>query len=371
MMIYRRRVLACVLPVVPLTMLVGCQTPQRTAREEADQRWRAARAQVKFQLAADQLAVGNLSGAAGELAEAERLVPNSPQHVPLQARIWLADGKVAQAGRLLERARTESTPQAEVEYLLGIVRQQQQRWDEALDAFQRAADLDDQQVAYVVAAAQTLLQLGRPAETLDYLLGASARFGWTNAYLAALAECHEQLGDWSAAASAWQRVAYADDASSALRRRLADALFRARRHLEAALTIEDLLEAESGEAMTEHRLMLAECYLSLGRHADASGQARTILNEQGGNVRALRLLARAQGAQTDYPQALRTARRALAIEPNDIRTLELVAALAWRVKNQDLAAVTAQKLLERDPTNPVGARIRDQLRYRQAPGHRR
>jgi tetratricopeptide (TPR) repeat protein len=165
-------------------------------------------------------------------------------------------------------------------------------------------------------------------------------------------------------------VAYADDASTSLRRRLAEALFRARRHLEAALTIEDLLEAEPEKATTEHRLMLAECYLSLGRHADASEQSRMILDEQGGNARALRLLARAQGAQADYPEALRTARRALAVEPNNVHTLELVAALAWRVENHELAASTVDRLLQRDPANPVGARIREQLRYRQTPGTR-
>jgi tetratricopeptide (TPR) repeat protein len=186
------------------TLLLGCQAPQREAREQAAQRWNVARAEVKARLAADQFEAGNVRAAADELAEACRLAPDHPEFVPLRAQVLLAEGQTFAAHDLLERTHADGKTQAEIDYWLGVVWQQQQRWEEALTAFRRASGLDPGEVGYLVAATQARLQLGRTAEALQTLTAAAERFGWTEAYQAALAECYEQLGDWPAAAATWQ-----------------------------------------------------------------------------------------------------------------------------------------------------------------------
>ena len=343
--------------LVALAALVGCQSEQPRAREQASQRWNQARAQVKVQLAADQFEAGNLGAAAGELAEANRLYPNNPDLVPLQARVWLAEGKIMRAKELLERTHLGGTAQAEIEYLRGVVAQQQEHWDEALSAFRRAGELDDQEVAYVVAAAQAWLQLGQPRAALEFLQSATARFGWTNAYQAALAECCGQLGDHGAAASAWQRAAAAGDAEPSLRERLAVALYRAGRHAEAIPVLTELLAGDQGGSSRLLRLMLAESFLLERQHAAARTQAQMILRHEQGDVLALRLLARCWAAGGELAPALRVARQALAADADDPRTLELVAALAWRTGDDRFAAATAGRLAQLDQQNPVAERI--------------
>ena len=55
-----------------LVWLAGCaqQTTQIEARKEATGRWNMARARVKAQLAADQLAAGNVTDASAEIEKA-------------------------------------------------------------------------------------------------------------------------------------------------------------------------------------------------------------------------------------------------------------------------------------------------------------
>lgn len=337
--------------------LAGCQARQARDREAALHRWNEARARIKARLAAERFEAGNVQAAAEELAVACRLDPDNPDLVPLRIRVALAEGRTRQAEQLLQRARRDSPPRAETEYLLGIVRQQQERWEEALDAFRRAAELDPEQVAYVAAAAQVCLQLGRPQQALALLRDAAPRFEWTDTYQDVLAETCAQLGDWPAAARAWQRVADHPSAGVDVRERLAEALFHSGQFAEAIAVLTELLEDPPTSQTTALRLMLGECYLATGQPRTARTTAQQILQDQREHPPAMRLLARSLAAEGDYAAALRVAREALGQRSDDPRTLELAAGLAWRVGEKGSAARFARQLAEIEPDNPAAERI--------------
>ena len=122
------------------------------------------------------------------------------------------------------------------------------------------------------------------------------------------------------------------------------------------MLVETLAQAEEDGAQSL-RLMLAECYLAQGRYSDARDQAQLILRRDKDDVRALRLLARSLGATGEYEAGLRAARRALDADASDLRTLELAAALALRTGDSKQAGIMAERLLAREPDNPVALRI--------------
>lgn len=337
--------------------LAGCQSPQQQANQEATQRWNQARAQLKAKLAYDQFAAGNVKAAAGELAEARRLDPANMNWTPLQARIWLAEGNTAAAADLLDRTQLDGPVQAEVEYLRGIVYQQQQRWEDAVAAFERAAELDQSEVGYVVAAVQVWLQLGQPRQALQCLEACATNFAWTNAYQAALAEALELAGDWSGAAAAWRRVLQAADDDAGISERLAEALCRAGRYGEAIPVLQQLLNAEQAQQSTGVRLRLAEALLAVNQPEAARVQAQAVLQSDPNQVSALLLLAQAWAAAGDTRAALRTAERALQLQPQDARVQELTAALEWSAGQESRARERARRLREIDPANPVALHI--------------
>ncbi len=337
--------------------LSGCETPQRRANEEASARWNQARADVKARLAAEQLEVGNFEAAAGELAVAYELDPGNPRLVHLHARVLLAQGELGAAQRVLESACRSDDADAEMHYLLGIVYQQQERWRDALVKYRAACAQDEAGIAYMVAAVQALLQLDNIDEARAFLSRYRERSGWTSAYQAALAECHERAGDWPASATAWQRVVYSDGADAGLRERLAQAIFRAGRHSEALPILTETVDALRPNVPVRLRLMQAECYLALGRTDDAQNAARFVLARDPRQVAALRLLCRAMVQEGATDTALRVAQRAESLAPRDLVTLELVAGLAWRSGDRDLARTTARKIIGLDPINPIAGRI--------------
>lgn len=340
-----------------LLLALGCQSPQQEAREAALRRWNHARAEVKVKLAADQLEAGDVDAAAGELAEADRLDPDNPNHVVLEARVCLAKGQLNAAERILESAQLEGNNQAEAEYLLGLVRQQQQRWEDALAAFLHATELNPDELEYVVAAVQTWLQLGEAQVALEFLEKRTTQFAWMTAYQSARAECQEQLGNWSAAASTWQRIVDGGEDDEVLRQRLAVALFHAQRYVEAVPVLQDLLQNQPEVMGGWLRLMLAESYLAEGRLTAARDEVRTLLRTDPDHPAALRLLARTLSGLGEYDAALRTALRALELQPRDEHALELAAAIAWRAGDRVKAQRLAWQLQEVAPDNTIAGRI--------------
>jgi len=337
--------------------LPGCQSPQAAAREEAGARWNAVRAAVKAQLAAEQLSAGHVQAAAAELAEARRLDPQRRDLVLLEARLLLAGDRSAEAAALLASAPLDDADRPEAAYLLGIARQQQGRWQEALAAFEQAAAARPDDVAYAVAAAQVRLQLGDAAGALAYLNQRQAELGWTNAFQAALAECLEQCGDWPAAAAAWRRVAGRSDSDAGSRERLALALFRAGACDEAVPVLESLVAADTPE-IDALRVPLADCLLALGRAAAAQLQVQTLLRNHPEHVPALLLLARCRAALGDYAAAADVAARAATLAPTLVPAAELAAALAYRAGDAERVRLWTARLRELEPDNAVAAHLR-------------
>jgi tetratricopeptide (TPR) repeat protein len=355
-----RLLLSFALPA--LLLASGCQSTQREARQESLDRWNRVRADVKAKLASDQLAAGHVEDAATELTDALRLDPSNPKLLTLQARVCLARGDHATAERLLEGIEAEGKLTAEVEYLRGTIEQQRLHWDEALNYFVRAASEDPQEVAYVVAIADSMLQLGQTEGARDFLLSHEDKFGWTSAYHCAMAECCEQLGDWDSAVAAWERVVDADDIPS-VRERLALALYHSGRCNDAIPHLERLLEDDTSESLGPLRLALAQCLVETGRPAAAREQLSRLLREDSQNVSALQVLACAYAAEGTLDRARRTAEQALRIDPDNPQTLELAAALAFKTGDQARAVALAEQILTLAPetSSPVASEILGQL----------
>jgi tetratricopeptide (TPR) repeat protein len=322
----------------------GCNMPttQFEARAQAQKRWNEARAQVKAQLAAEQLAAGNVADASNEVSKALSLSPDNTGLIVLRARTALASGDAATAMGLLEHIPNDDSHKAEIAYLRGVIWQQRLKWEEALDCFARAAEAEPTESAYFVAVVQALLQLGKASEALEYLRGNEDRFGWTPAYHAALAECQEQLGRWNEAASAWRLVADSSSDPSVVER-FATALHHAGRCGEAVPLLQSRLE--SGEETTQGavRRMLAECLVEEGMLDAARAQLAKLLDHEPRDGDALLLLARVHAEEGRYDLALRTARRAIEAQPTRFEPLELAAAVAHRLGQRAQAAAFARR----------------------------
>ena len=318
-------------------VLVGCQSTHEDGKQAAVERWNHMRAQVKARLAADQLAEGNLAKASAELAEAYGLDPTNPELTPLLARVRMANGDSGYAQRLLAGMKGSGPAQAEVEYLLGVIFQQQEKWDRALACFVQATEHNPDEVAYLVALSQTFLQLGLPEEARQRLEAHESAFGWKPAYHATLAECHELLDQWAEAASAWRKVVDRAPDATDIRERFAMALYRAGKSQEAGEVLKQVVDDPEFDPSDVLRLALADCLVEDGQLAAGRHHVAQVLARNERSLAALHLLARILTVEGTPERALQTARHAMAIDPDNVRSVELTAALAYRVGDTVLA----------------------------------
>jgi len=343
----------------------GCHTPVSRHKQDAAQRWNLVQARVKARLAEDLLSAGHVSNAGTAIDEALRLSPDDPELRLLAARVRLAQDQAPEAERLLEGVPAVGALRAEREYLRGVIAQQRQRPEEALGFFLRALAENPDEIACLLAAVQTLQQLDRPEEAIRLLSDHQERFGWTNAYFAALAECHEQCGEWESAVRCWRKVTGVAAGDRGLRERLAWALYHAGRLGEATEVLLELEREVGGDLPDALRIVLAEGLLDGGRLVEAQAQAGRVLQRDARHAPALLVLARVLSRRGEHEAALQVARRALAVQPEDVPTLELVAGLALRAGEFSLARSLAERLLENHPRviddprqgNPVAARV--------------
>ena len=363
------RFVAAVVVAAALSLPIGCTSSQHQARQEAARRWNLVRAEVKARLAADQLAAGDIAGARGELAAASGLAPDLPGLSLLQARLYMAQGEPHEAEAVLKNAPASEGRQAAAYYLRGVIRQQRGRWSEALTFFARAAEQDHTKAAYLTALANTLVQIGRPTEALDLLNQRREQLDWSSDYQAALAECCEQIGRWDAAAAAWQSVADERPEDLDVRERLAIALYRAGRFDQAIPLLSGALAGKSGTQTARLQVALADCLQATGRTDAAREQLAQALRSAQQETGALRVSARLLVEQGDFRRAYQTIRRAVELDGGELLTLELAAALAYRVGDRQAAAGLARRLLRKSPgeENPVAQAVIESLNEQDAP----
>ncbi|MCC6357257.1 MAG: tetratricopeptide repeat protein [Phycisphaerales bacterium] len=347
-------------------LATGCaqQTPQVEARKEATGRWNLARSRVKAQLAADQLAAGNVTDAAAEIERAMALDPANPRLMVLSAKVALARGNDRLAEQLLTGIEAEAPVRAEAEYLLGVIAQQRLCDEKALEHFVRAGSIDPAEVAYPIAVSQQLLQAGDARAALEQLDSRRADFGWTSGYHAARAECLEALGDWREAAAAW-RQASTGSKDPAVQERLALALRQSGQWREAASVLEARLAdgaAESGAAggavsSRVLRLALAECQIESRQFEAARAQIALVMKDDPRDARAWLLLSRIETYGQNFEKALDLAQRSLTHDPDSRAAMETVAGLAYRLGRREVAEGVLARLRAVDPSNAVAAAI--------------
>lgn len=119
---------------------------------------------------------------AGDFGKANAAVDRSIALNDKVARTWVLKGRIQlETGNLegalvaLSKAETLDAKSVDAQYFLGLVNERLERKDEALKRFQAAADLDRANPQYAIAAAETLIDLGRRDEAKAYLEGRGAQ----------------------------------------------------------------------------------------------------------------------------------------------------------------------------------------------------
>lgn len=298
-----------------LLPLAGCNGPSATGlknRELAKQRIGGFKAAFEFDDARNALNAGRFDRAMESINTAITGDPAIPDYYLLRGRILLESDQleraeqsfldaIARQQEMLERTVAEidermatddidervqnvledslaagAAIEAEAHWFLGIINQRWNRDAEALEAYRAAMGLDSDELRYVVAAAEMLLNLGRPEEVDDLILPQLDMFEGDGSLQFVLARAAMLRGDATLAAARYAQANVMRPGDELLLREKLRAEFEAGQYDDALDTV-TMISANQSDPDPALIRMEARCLSRKGRPIDAQVAYRELL----------------------------------------------------------------------------------------------
>lgn len=302
--------------------LVGCagghgaHTSEALAR--AQERLGALKAGTEWEMASQQHLAGDLDKALKSVDKAIGLSPSVARSHTLRGRILLEMGRLEAAKESLERALAIDPAYTDAHYYLGVIHERFSEPAKALENFARAAELDASNAQYVVAAAETMIDLDRLGEAERYLDDRRASFQHNAGVRQTLGHIASLGGEWDRAAGLFNEARLLAPDDLEVLEDLARAQFECGRHDEAEHALSRLLADPKRAERRDLIHLRARCLMGMDRMTQARD---TLLGLTGGtkgaaDAAAWRSLGEAALALGDSSRVRLAAKRLAALEPS-------------------------------------------------------
>lgn len=312
----------------------GCETgTSKEWRKQAETRFSSHRANIHYSLAQQGFDSGDLAKAEQEIMQALETLPEEPRYHVFAARILMERGQLERSYSLLENAvkleherqlklnpdateEAKSPTLADAYYNIGVVRQRWQRYDEALEAYQRCYFHEPDRPRGLLAAAEMLVKLGRIDEAVSSLEEKLIYFENSPAIRMALGRIHMLRNDHGEALRIYREAALLSNQDPRVLESLAMAEFAAEEYGEAIYHLQILLDTEGYKDRTDLRVTLADCYLITGEPLEARTRFMELSKENPNDVTIWVKLGQAAWMVGDRVRAAEASRRITNLSPN-------------------------------------------------------
>lgn len=154
------------------SMLLGCEGPTKAGKEariQANARVNLMGAQIHYDQAQQTFRSGQFDRAMREINHAIARYPERGEYYLLKGRIELETHQLEAALKSLNMALEKNDQLADAHYYAGIVFQRWSDDEEAYNRYSNAAELDPSNVQYLLAAAESLIALGKFADARELI----------------------------------------------------------------------------------------------------------------------------------------------------------------------------------------------------------
>lgn len=370
----RRSILHRVLTVAlggAVVATAGCQLDgtllsrhmSRDGHADAKKQWQAMRGRVRLQLARQHLEAGRLDEAEGALEQAIAISPEEPQAYLVAARLRLEQNKLAEAREAIAVALSMSGEDPEIAYLAGLVAQRYGELERALLHYTMACERVPTAPAYLLARAEMLVALDRPAEAMSVLAARLTDFSGSVAVQMLAARVSQDLGLRGPAATYCLEALHLDKDDPVVQAEAGLILAWARRYADAIAVLRPLVEREetsdvtavgAGAGSSEVGCVspavvhaLARAYLATGEGREARWALERAMAQGSENAITHCLYAQAALMSGDLDLAAKAAGKAQAAA-RTAETSLLMAYVAMRRKDYAGAVSAAEAALAMD-----------------------
>ena len=331
----------------------GCQNGKAKSKQQATLRWNKARAGVMYSLANDQFRAGNLEQSRKTVDGALKLDPQNPVLRVLSAKISLEQGQLEMAERELEQARKVAPNLAEAYYLSGVVFQRWQKSQTAYEFYTAAADKSPAELAYVIARAEMLVALDRSNEAISLLQEKVNYFENSPAIRDAYGQLLTQAGRHTEAVEMFRQASMLSDEDTAVKERLALALYYDKQYVEAADVLGKLLETEQYKDRADLLAALGQSQLHVGKPREAKRSFETATQKDPSSQQTWLGLAKAAMECNDFKRSELALKKSYSIDPSAPDSHLLLGYLRLRQSRYKEALSAFQKASSKDAKDTV------------------
>jgi len=312
--------------------ITGCanQPKEKTAHQDGEARWRLARAGVLYSLGREQFENGNLDDSRKTINSALKYAPDHILIRLLSAKLSIEQGQldVAEAELNLVRELDPKTPEAD--YLAGVINQRWQKTEVAYDCYSRACEKNPNELAYLLAKAEMLVQLEQSSKALE-ILREKLNFHENSAAIRdAVGQLLVQEKKYDEAVPVLRQAIALAPEESGIREHYGMALYYAKQYREAALVLERLGNMEKPDAKGKKsdgkivqdyanrgdlRMAIGVCQMELDQPRDARDSFEMASQLQPENVEVWLNLSKAALRNKDLKRAELSLKKALSIDP--------------------------------------------------------
>ena len=343
------------LALVSLLASASCSelgVDHKTAQRQAEQRWSNVRGKIKLQIATESFSHGELDQAQKQLDEALALDPTIPEAYVLHARILLERGEIGSAQEALNNAISRGANDAESDYLAGVIAQRYGRLSEALAAYRRAADRNPHDAHYVVAVAETLVELDSTQEALELIERRWTDFEHNATLRATAGQIYMLTGRYERAADVYREAVRISPDDQTLQCQFGVALAMAEKHAEAVSVLAPV--AKKDKDLPSYALVaLGRAYLGSGQAAEAKTTLRRATQVSPNSLSAWSWLARAALAGNDLVTAREAAAKASECGGGAPEPLILLGYVCLRQGHHAAAIRALETALQKQPNDPL------------------
>jgi tetratricopeptide (TPR) repeat protein len=350
--------LAAGLTVAAAVVLAGCagggQSQHDEWVEQADTRYKSLRTGLIMEMAQQHFDAGDLENAERSVKDAMEIDPTSAKLLTLAGRIKLERGRLERAYHLFNMAIEQAPDRPEAYYYQGLVLQRWKRFDEAEKQYSKAYDLEADNVAYLIAWGEMLVEAGEVERAIELLESKRNYFDQSSGLRVTLGQLYLFNDRAEQAAEALRQAAVLDPDNKDMNEILAMAEAAAGNHGEAIQLLRELLSTHAPGARPDLKRALADACRAAGRVEEAR---RLYVELARGSDGAEHWLTLAEMAYREQDEAgtLYAARKALENDPS-LHGAYVLSGLVWQKRGRleealrmyDLAADTA-----RDDATPL------------------
>jgi tetratricopeptide (TPR) repeat protein len=316
----------------------GCANRHQEAVSTATSRWLTMRSAQMLALGHQQFEVGALDQAEKTVRNALAMDMKNPRLHVLAARIALERGYLERSYHLLASAIEFDPKLANAHYYQGLVLQRWRQLEGALNRYQRAYELEADNVAYLLATSEMLVALDRTDEAVELLESKVTYFEQNVGIREAIGQLYNVQGQYETAVNYFREAALLQPDDLQIREELAMAQLAAGQAKEALPTLKQLCAEPDFRDRGYLSMALVTAYRLTGRLDDARSTCTAMTRHNPENIEAWRLLAELAWAQQDLAATLTAAGRVYKLAPQDSQGYVL-AGLVWQQRGQTKRAL--------------------------------